>query len=220
MPSFSTPQVFIVKFISLFFILQHSQQLLILDFCLLHREITNGSSSKRILPQKYWILSLFNKIQQELELYHMEFVHRLNFKLNQFDNVDSTRNAIKQLQNPRFGLSLHDGLRTVSKSLFIEDNGARIGVPRSLVVFTTGKASQPFTNELEKLKDTKIIAIGIGPDADMDDLDKLVENNDGKTFTVPGEGTDTDVDKLIKDITKETKTGTAVVRKIVFLHQV
>ena len=132
---------------------------------------------------------------------------QLNFKLNQFDSVSNTRNAIKRLHNPLFGLSLHDGLRTVSESLFIEENGARIGVPRSLVVFTTGKASQPFTNELEKLKGTKIIAIGIGPDADMDDLDKLVENNDGKTFTVPKEGTDADIDNLIKDITKATNTG-------------
>lgn len=135
---------------------------------------------------------------------------RLAFRLNQYDNENAVSKAIKNLQNPRFGSAIDKGLNTVADKLFIKSNGARPTVPKVLVTFVVKKIS-PFNDKLNALTDVKIIPIGVGPDADKEDLTNLGSNKE-KIFNIPSE-IDLDgeeISELIKNVIDNARQGMLV----------
>ena len=97
----------------------------------------------------------------------------LNFKLGEYNNLETVRRAIMNLKNPKFGRALHKGLQVSYDMLLNEDNGARFGIPKSLLVFVMTNIDRAFASQLKKLENVKVIAVGIGSDIVTSDLAAL-----------------------------------------------
>ena len=111
----------------------------------------------------------------------------LALPLGESRDRDSVKRKFDSLANPGSGNNMGAALQMARSSLFSQDNGAREGVPRSLVVFVSEKFSgnpAELGSEARALKEAgvKIIAVGLGSEINKDDVASLASDNDAVFF--------------------------------------
>ena len=100
------------------------------------------------------------------------------FKLGQLTDKRQIGQAVSGIKNPGDGNDIKKSLSLARKELFVKQNGARIGVPKVILIFTDKKPTSDPANiitEAKTLKDNsiKVIAVGVGSEADKDDLSDI-----------------------------------------------
>ena len=100
--------------------------------------------------------------------------------LNSYSDRSSLENVINSLRNPGDGSRVDKALNIARTNLFLESNGARNAIPKTLVVFLNRKADISPLAEANKLREhgVKIIPVGIGKKIDQDDIISLSESSD------------------------------------------
>ena len=96
---------------------------------------------------------------------------RLEFELNKHNSESLLKTALDQLRMPVGGSNLGEALQLARTSLFSQENGARLDVQKSLVVFLTEErlANEPeLKTELQALKNSgvRIVVVAIGEGVD------------------------------------------------------
>ena len=104
----------------------------------------------------------------------------ISFKAASATNLPDMIQNLAPSQN---GVSLDRALAKVSKEMYHKGNKARSTAKQVLIIFIDGKISSPMKikSALQKLKndDVKIIVVAFGDGANMQDIDQIVESDDG-----------------------------------------
>ena len=104
----------------------------------------------------------------------------LPIKFGEAVTYDYFIRLMSNLQNPGIGNNLNNVFQLARTSLFSEENGARAGVPKTLIVFINSKVIGDIADlkeEANVLQATgvKIVFVGIGPDAGPDEVKEIVD---------------------------------------------
>ena len=88
--------------------------------------------------------------------------------------------SLRAIQNKNIGFDLNQALQIARTELFSTDNGARLDVPKSLVVFVNGKIDgdpNVFRMQAKALQQVgiKIILIGLKDDIDSNVFEDIVD---------------------------------------------
>jgi len=89
----------------------------------------------------------------------------LQFHLNQFTNVQSLVNAVRQIQYCRGNTNTTGGLRLARTEIFNAANGDRSGVPNVLVLITDGNPTREvdqLDEEVRRIKRLGVTIVGVG----------------------------------------------------------
>ena len=106
----------------------------------------------------------------------------LTFSLNKYDSKSDLRTALEKLRNPGDGTNIGEALQLARTVLFSEENGARRGVQKTLVIFLNAKIdenNQDFKTELQALKNAgiRVVVIGIGSSVDKKQAKEIASAN-------------------------------------------
>ncbi len=132
----------------------------------------------------------------------------LVFKLRDYATRQQLKDAIDGIRRVRGGSDIVKGLEMVRDQLFNERNGARRNVPKTVIVFVNRRLRSD--NEARQVariardlreKGVKIIAIGIGKEADKRLVTSLTND---KTFYPPNLDS---VDDVLTGVTEASKPG-------------
>lgn len=107
---------------------------------------------------------------------------QIAFEMNKHSSESSLKAALDQLKNPSDGNNIGEALQLARTSLFSQENGARYGVQKSLVIFLNEKLvgnNNELKTELEALKSSgiRISVIGIGNNVDRKDAAEIASSN-------------------------------------------
>lgn len=132
-------------------------------------------SAFTVLPEATRVAAASYGVDANINFKLGEFAN-LHSKLGEFENIKSLKKTIKDLANPTFGRSLFKGLEVSYDMLLDDSNGARFGIPKSLLVFVSTNIDRAFASQLKKLENVKVVAIGIGEDVVQNDVAALGRN--------------------------------------------
>ncbi|XP_046571858.1 collagen alpha-4(VI) chain-like isoform X2 [Haliotis rubra] len=145
-----------------------------------------------------------------------------DFPLNQFSKKQDLLNAITQLPYQPGNTPTDDGLLYVSQNSFQSGNGARPNANQMVVVVTDRVSANPSKTAAQAVtlhdKGIKVIAVGIGPIIDNDELNNIAS---GDAFVFKAVDVDAllKMEKDIRDTTCKTQVMTCSTEptEIVFL---
>ena len=139
---------------------------------------------------------------------------RLAWRLGDVVDARSTIYNIDQLRRLRKGGNVLKALEIARDDLFSLNNGARRGVPKTLIVFIdkTEVRDQRLENTAKQLKDegVKVIVIAIGPEVDKKDVAGITSSP--KDLIKPSD-LSTSVEDVILQAVQQSKPG-----KLTFLR--
>ncbi|XP_068756342.1 matrilin-2-like isoform X2 [Montipora capricornis] len=152
--------------------------------------VDTSSSVKRVNFEvvKTFIEKLVEQMPISSRMSHVAIVsynHRAyknwDFLSNNAQYLPSLQEAVSKLNYRPGGTRTDRGMSKASE-LFSPDEGARRDVPHVLIVITDGKTSpksKPYSEVLKPLKEknVKIIAVGVGPMVDKNELTKIAYGN-------------------------------------------
>lgn len=137
-----------------------------------------------------FLLNVVNQLRISPELFRIGIAqfsgeYRKEFYLNEYENEEKVKLAIRQIQQMRGDKNIGKGLHNVME-FFVETKGSRRwnGVPQNLVLITDGVSSDDVKRAADELRSLNInvFVIGIG-DVSMSQLTYIARSLD-KVFRV------------------------------------
>ncbi|CAH1788564.1 unnamed protein product [Owenia fusiformis] len=114
----------------------------------------------------------------------------IDFYLDSYSNVDDVVNAIEALQYTGGATNTQDALRRARTEVLISSRGARITVPKVVIVVTDGVSTVRYDRTLPealelRISGATIFSIGIGKETTMQELNGIATDEDNDhVFTV------------------------------------
>ena len=105
---------------------------------------------------------------------------RTALRLNTYRDATSLKRVIDSLRNSGDGNRVDKAFTVAQTNLFLEENGARIGVPKTLIVLMNNKADKSLSSAAQNLKDSgvKVIVIGVGQQVNEEELKSVAGEKD------------------------------------------
>ena len=152
------------------------------------------NSVKKINAQRTFIKSALEKLDISKKAVLPAFVSHgkppaLNSRIGKIIDKAAAIRLSDTVPNSGDSSNAASALLLVNDTVFAPGNGARLNVPKSVIMFVDTKdiGDSRVINELAKRfkeEDTKLVIIGMGKDVDKDALKPLVHNN-GAIFFPP-----------------------------------
>ena len=152
------------------------------------------NSVKKINAQRTFIKSALEKLDISKKAVLPAFVSHgkppaLNSRIGKIIDKAAAIRLSDTVPNSGGSSNAASALLLVNDTVFAPGNGARLNVPKSVIMFVDTKdiGDSRVINELAKRfkeEDTKLVIIGMGKDVDKDALKPLVHNN-GAIFFLP-----------------------------------
>ena len=109
--------------------------------------------------------------------------YRLHFRLNTHYSSRRAADAVRGIVKMGAGTDTTEGLRKLLSVVFQPEAGDRKDVPNRVVLITDGRADNrrsavAAANRLKHISSAYIAVVGVGPDADVDELKMLATSPD------------------------------------------